>query len=52
MSSHKKNNNQAQAHPAQEDTRHKQQEEVKDRSKSKDKKARRVNYVVKDLPIY
>ncbi|MBO9572528.1 MAG: hypothetical protein J7497_10025 [Chitinophagaceae bacterium] len=53
MTPDKKINKEKLPRPEKEDTRHKTQEEFDDRSRqAKDKKIRRVNYVVKDLPIY
>ena len=51
--SEKKSIKQKPAHPAKDENRNKRQEESNDRSKALEaKKARRVNYIVKDLPIY
>ena len=53
MSADKKINKDKLPHPVGPDTRNKSQEEFDDKGKAlKDKKSQRVNYVVKDLPIY
>lgn len=54
MSADKKIQKDKLPHPAKENTRHKAQEEYDDKGRSAkaEKKVKRVNYVVKDLPIY
>ncbi len=54
MSADKKINREKLPHPVKEDTRNRSQEEFDDKSKkAKQKnKAGRVNYIIKDLPIY
>jgi hypothetical protein len=53
MSADKKINKDKLPHPVGPDTRNKGQEEFDDKSKIlKERKVQRVNYIVKDLPIY
>lgn len=53
MSADKKNNKDKLPHPVGSDTRNNEQEIFDEKNKIiKDKKTKRVNYVVKDLPIY
>ena len=54
MSADKKIQKDKLPHPAKENTRHKAQEEFDDKGRNAkgEKKVKRVNYVVKDLPIY
>ncbi len=53
MSADKKINKDKLPHPVSPDAQNKRQEEFDDKSKIlKEKKTQRVNYIVKDLPIY
>lgn len=53
MSADKKNNKEKLPEPAKENTRSRNQEEFDDKSREiKNRKAKKVNYIVKDLPIY
>ncbi len=53
MSADKKIKKEKLPEPVKEDNRHRSQEEFDDKSRAiRDRKAKKVNYIVKDLPIY
>lgn len=52
MSTDKKTKKEVSSHPASGDSRQQPHEKTDKAKDSKEKKTKRVNYVVKDLPIY